>query len=131
MRTSRSAPPALHQGGDSRLPPGPPTRFVYAPGNRDLAQLAERVGFEPTIRCRIHAFQACAFGRSATSPVVLLPPLAEELPQHRAALLREDRAGHRDAVVEPRVANDVEERVHRAGLGVRDAVHEAVDARVD
>src|SRR3954466_11520343 len=32
------------------------------------AVLAERVGFEPTIRCRIHAFQACAFGRSATSP---------------------------------------------------------------
>src|SRR5467141_2594675 len=30
--------------------------------------LAERVGFEPTIRFRIHAFQACAFGRSATSP---------------------------------------------------------------
>ncbi len=32
--------------------------------------MAERVGFEPTIRgYRIHAFQACAFSRSATSPV--------------------------------------------------------------
>ena len=31
--------------------------------------MAERVGFEPTIRgYRIHAFQACAFSRSATSP---------------------------------------------------------------
>src|SRR6266704_714161 len=36
---------------------------------RRPAGLAERVGFEPTIRCRIHAFQACAFGRSATSPL--------------------------------------------------------------
>ena len=32
-------------------------------------RMAERVGFEPTIRgYRIHAFQACAFSRSATSP---------------------------------------------------------------
>ena len=26
----------------------------------------ERKGFEPSIRCRIHAFQACAFDHSAT-----------------------------------------------------------------
>ena len=31
--------------------------------------LAERMGFEPMMRFRrIHAFQACAFDRSATSP---------------------------------------------------------------
>ncbi len=30
--------------------------------------LAEREGFEPSIRCRIHAFQACSFNRSDTSP---------------------------------------------------------------
>ena len=30
--------------------------------------LAERVGFEPTLRFRKHTFQACAFGHSATSP---------------------------------------------------------------
>ena len=29
---------------------------------------AERVGFEPTLRFRKHAFQACAFNHSATSP---------------------------------------------------------------
>ena len=35
--------------------------------------LAEREGFEPSIRgCRIHAFQACAFDRSATSPIGLI-----------------------------------------------------------
>ena len=28
---------------------------------------AERKGFEPSIRCRIHAFQACALSHSATS----------------------------------------------------------------
>ncbi len=37
--------------------------------------MAEREGFEPSIRCRIHTFQACAFDRSATSPINLLIPL--------------------------------------------------------
>ena len=32
--------------------------------------LAEREGFEPSIRCRIHTFQACAFSHSATSPLI-------------------------------------------------------------
>ena len=32
-------------------------------------KLAEREGFEPSIRFRIHTFQACAFNRSATSPI--------------------------------------------------------------
>ena len=36
---------------------------------RDAMELAERVGFEPTIGYSpIHAFQACAFNRSAISP---------------------------------------------------------------
>ena len=30
--------------------------------------MAEREGFEPSIRFRIHTFQACAFNHSATSP---------------------------------------------------------------
>ena len=30
--------------------------------------MAEKEGFEPSIRCRIHTFQACAFDRSAISP---------------------------------------------------------------
>ena len=30
--------------------------------------IAERGGFEPPLRYRKHAFQACAFNRSATSP---------------------------------------------------------------
>jgi hypothetical protein len=30
--------------------------------------MAERVGFEPTVGCPTHAFQACAFDRSAISP---------------------------------------------------------------
>ncbi len=32
------------------------------------ALMAEREGFEPSIRCRIHTFQACAFDHSAISP---------------------------------------------------------------
>ena len=31
--------------------------------------MAERVGFEPTLPCGKHAFQACAFSHSAISPL--------------------------------------------------------------
>ncbi len=45
-----------------RLPQGLLSRFK-------VFELAEREGFEPSIRFgRIHAFQACAFDRSAISP---------------------------------------------------------------
>ncbi len=33
-----------------------------------LCNLAVREGFEPSIRCRIHTFQACSFSHSDTSP---------------------------------------------------------------
>ena len=33
--------------------------------------MAERGGFEPPIRCRIHDFESCAFNHSATSPAFL------------------------------------------------------------
>jgi hypothetical protein len=33
-----------------------------------FAIIAERVGFEPTLPCGKHAFQACSFGHSDTSP---------------------------------------------------------------
>ena len=35
-----------------------------------LILLAERGGFEPPLRFRKHAFQACAISHSATSPVL-------------------------------------------------------------
>jgi hypothetical protein len=34
-----------------------------------LLLLAESEGFEPSIRCRIHTFQACSFSHSDSSPV--------------------------------------------------------------
>ena len=34
-------------------------------------EVAVREGFEPSIRCRIHTFQACSFDRSDTSPYSL------------------------------------------------------------
>ena len=38
------------------------------PKNLDIEPfLAERKGFEPSIRCRIHTFQACSFNHSDTS----------------------------------------------------------------
>ena len=36
------------------------------------AYLAESEGFEPSIRFRIHTFQACAFDHSTNSPYVYL-----------------------------------------------------------
>ena len=32
-------------------------------------QLAERVGFEPTVPCDTHEFQSCTIGLSVTSPI--------------------------------------------------------------
>lgn len=38
-------------------------------GNQAVTkELAEETGFEPAMSCPIHAFQACAFNRSATPP---------------------------------------------------------------
>jgi hypothetical protein len=31
--------------------------------------LAEKEGFEPSVRCRTHDFQSCTFGLSVTSPL--------------------------------------------------------------
>ncbi len=32
-----------------------------------MSKMAERKGFEPSVACATHAFQACAFDHSATS----------------------------------------------------------------
>ena len=37
--------------------------------------VAVREGFEPSIRCRIHTFQACSFSHSDTSPYCFCYPL--------------------------------------------------------
>ena len=50
---------------------------------------AERKGFEPSIRCRIHTFQACAFDHSATAPHTLE---AAALGKARAMCKRHTRA---------------------------------------
>ena len=43
--------------------------MILETGDQCWGWLAERVGFEPTIRgYRIHTFQACAFDHSATAP---------------------------------------------------------------
>ena len=40
-----------------------------------ISNMAERVGFEPTLGFPKHAFQACAFSRSATSPFIIVHSL--------------------------------------------------------
>jgi site-specific DNA recombinase len=44
-----------------------PGRLVATRGS-NLTQLAEEVGFEPTVGCPTHDFQSCRFGRSRTPP---------------------------------------------------------------
>ena len=55
----------------------PPSMRIREHGNPDAKKptlrsvfynLAVREGFEPSIRCRIHTFQACSFSHSDTSP---------------------------------------------------------------
>jgi hypothetical protein len=65
----------------------------YDLGYRTQRRLAERVGFEPTIGYSpIHAFQACAFNRSAISPSRSArnssEPALRSAPARRRALLR-------------------------------------------
>ena len=45
-----------------RTPSAPPR------GRSPVSNLAEGVGFEPTVSCPTHAFQACRFGRSRIPP---------------------------------------------------------------
>jgi hypothetical protein len=49
-----------------------------------LRQMAEREGFEPSVGCPTHAFQASAFDHSATSPGVALDYRREAFGKTRA-----------------------------------------------
>src|SRR5262249_9079855 len=44
---------------------------------------AEGVGFEPTVSCPTHAFQACRFGRSRIPPDVESGPCTRRRPRRR------------------------------------------------
>lgn len=44
-----------------------PPKLSLARGSNEL-HLAVTAGFEPAVACTTHAFQACSFGRSDTSP---------------------------------------------------------------
>jgi hypothetical protein len=48
---------------------GRSSRFNQSQIHRLFVRHAEEVGFEPTVSCPTHAFQACRFGRSRTPPV--------------------------------------------------------------
>ena len=65
-----------------------------SPGRRRVVSatadwLAERVGFEPTVGCPTHAFQACALSRSATSPRNRRPPFPSIWRSQRGRMLAE------------------------------------------
>ena len=66
--------------------------------------MAERVGFEPTIRgYRIHTFQACAFDHSATAPHACLGeavPLATKSRHRNSGLCMIDWVGGKNVLLE-------------------------------
>ena len=67
---------AVHTPRTRKSQPGDPETATSVLGLPDLgANLpAERVGFEPTEACTSHAFQACRFGHSRTSPRLCAGP---------------------------------------------------------
>ncbi len=66
-----------------------------------LCNLAVREGFEPSIRCRIHTFQACSFSHSDTSPNfgLLFNVFSQHLVRCAVALERDVMYGIRGHVV--------------------------------
>ena len=77
----RLKPPPLAHSGKSKLfrnftaLRAAKEKAAHADGNSEKSFiLAERGGFEPPIRCRIHDFESCAFNHSATSPIKSIIP---------------------------------------------------------
>ncbi len=82
-RSSQQA--ALLEPGEGSHPPSSTRADDSSPKQKTDHQvgslnLAVREGFEPSIRCRIHTFQACSFSHSDTSPNFAL--LFNVLSQH-------------------------------------------------
>ncbi len=70
-RSSQQA--ALLEPGAGSHPPLSASVFAFSGKQKTdpevgFLNLAVREGFEPSIRCRIHTFQACSFSHSDTSP---------------------------------------------------------------
>ena len=72
---------AMHAGGISWDDLIDCNRKILCVNQADGIQkeLAERVGFEPTVVLPTHAFQACALNHSAISPTVYLQALNDDL----------------------------------------------------
>src|SRR5207245_9165078 len=68
---------------------------------------------------------------SAARPPLRLSSLAEEPAQERPAFFREHPARNLDPMVQPGVAQDVEQRIDRAGLRIRDRIDQPIDAGID
>src|SRR4051795_9773138 len=121
--------------------PAPPRRAAPA---SCLLRLAVAEGFEPSVAFTTRAFEARSLGRSDTPPPERLlegggfqriehgAPAGsagvEEVPKHRAALRRQDAPPDVNPVVQPGVADDVEQRGDRPRFAVVGAEHQSVDA---
>ena len=123
QRFSRPAP--FDHSGTSPL--GTSTRFGGEGGIRTHGRVT------PT-----HAFQACSFGHSDTSPSSKIwvaapvpPQLREELPQEGRTIVFENPGGPTQSMVEPPVGGEVAQAAAVAGLGIARAVDQTIDTAVD
>src|SRR5680860_1865405 len=62
--------------------------------------MAEKVGFEPTDACTSHAFEACPFGRSGTSPSARLAgdPSGSRLLRFENGVIAGSRTRHTEPI---------------------------------
>ena len=99
-------------------------------------QMAERVGFEPTVPVKAHLISSQApstsrtplrkgkstfIGRRRTASV------AKKSLHRCSALVLPDPRSHRQPVIQRRMLNHIEDRLHRSGPKIRASVYQPVD----
>ena len=99
-------------------------------------QMAERVGFEPTVPVKAHLISSQAPSTSRTplretgSNFILrrrTASIAKKSLHRCSALFLPNSGRHRQPMIQRRVLNYVKYRFHRAGAKIRTAIHQAVD----
>src|SRR3989338_10385332 len=88
--------------------------------------MAERQGFEPWNPCELHAFQACRFSRSRTSPD---PFLFKEFLQQGRRLELEHSFPDLEAVIPLGVGHEMDDGTAGACFLLTGAEHETINAR--
>ena len=82
-----------------------PRLFSFGLGSKE-DYLAEGVGFEPTVSCPTHAFQACRFGRSRTPPEGSYRPVPAQIRRWTTAQAIERRSQSKEVARSQHISGD-------------------------